>query len=137
MHTNKETPLGIKYDGTPFRILIIDDSEFIAKQLRKILSSEGFEIIDTAADGIQGLEKYKKMHDNIDLVTLDITMPNQDGISTLEKILEFNKDANVIMVSALGMEDVIKKCLLMGAKNYIRKPLDRDKVLQRIVHALK
>ncbi|MDR2445607.1 MAG: response regulator [Spirochaetaceae bacterium] len=131
-------PEGIKPDGSgSYRVLIVDDSMFIAKQLGQILSSEGFEVADTAGDGAQGLEKYKALHPNIDLVTLDITMPVMDGVSALEKIIEFDKNAKVIMVSALGKEDVVKKCLLLGAKSYIVKPLDRTKVLERITSILK
>jgi two-component system chemotaxis response regulator CheY len=77
------------------------------------------------------------MYPNIDLVTMDITMPVMDGVSALEKILEFDKDAKIIMVSALGKEDVVKKSLLLGAKSYIVKPLDRKKVLERVVSVLK
>jgi two-component system chemotaxis response regulator CheY len=110
---------------------------FIAKQLGQIFTSEGFEVAATAADGAQGVEKYKELYPNIDLVTMDITMPVMDGVSALEKILEFDKEAVVIMVSALGKEDVVKKSLLMGAKSYIVKPLDRKKVLERVVSVLK
>jgi two-component system chemotaxis response regulator CheY len=134
---NEKQPEGLKDDGTPYRVLVVDDSMFIAKQLGQIFTSEGFELADTAADGAQGFEKYKALHPNIDLVTMDITMPVMDGVSALEKILEFDKDARVIMVSALGKEDVVKKCLLMGAKSYIVKPLDRKKVLERVVSVLK
>ncbi|MDR0539476.1 MAG: response regulator [Spirochaetaceae bacterium] len=129
-------PMGVRPDGAPYRVLIVDDSMFIAKQLGQILASEGFEVVDTAADGAQGLEKYKANKDKIDLVTMDITMPVMDGVSALEKILEINKGARVVMVSALGKEDVVKKCLLLGAKSYIVKPLDREKVLERIVSIL-
>jgi two-component system chemotaxis response regulator CheY len=131
-------PEGIKPDGSGgYRVLIVDDSMFIAKQLGQILTSEGFEIADTASDGAQGVEKYKSQQPNIDLVTLDITMPIMDGVSALEKIMEFDKNAKVIMVSALGKEDVVKKCLLLGAKSFIIKPLDRKKVLERVVSVLK
>jgi two-component system chemotaxis response regulator CheY len=126
-------PEGLRPDGTPFKVLIVDDSMFIAKQLGQILTSEGFEVVDTAGDGAQGLEKYKAMKDNIDIVTMDITMPVMDGVTAMEKILEFDKEARVIMVSALGKEDVVKKCLMLGAKSYIVKPLDRKKVLERVV----
>jgi two-component system chemotaxis response regulator CheY len=135
--TDGKPALGLKPDGTgAYRVLIVDDSMFIAKQLGQILTSEGFEVADTAADGAQGLEKYKALHPNIDLVTMDITMPVLDGVTALEKIIEFDKDAKVIMVSALGKEDVVKKCLLMGAKSYIVKPLDRQKVLERVTSIL-
>ena len=134
---NEKTAEGIKPEGIPYRVLVVDDSMFIAKQLGQILTSEGFEIAATAGDGAQGLEKYKELHPNVDLVTLDITMPVMDGVTALEKILEFDKNANVVMVSALGKEDVVKKTLLMGAKSYIVKPLDRKKVLERIISILK
>ena len=68
---------------------------------------------------------------------MDITMPKVDGISALEQILNFDKEARVIMVSALGKQDLVKKALLLGAKNYIVKPLDREKVLERIRMVLK
>jgi two-component system chemotaxis response regulator CheY len=134
---NEKAPVGQKPEGGSYRVLIVDDSMFIAKQLGQIFTSEGFEVAGTAVDGAQGVEKYKELHPNIDLVTMDISMPVMDGISALEKILEFDKNANVLMVSALGKEDVVKKCQLMGAKSYIVKPLDRKKVLERIISVLK
>jgi two-component system chemotaxis response regulator CheY len=134
---NEKAPEGLKEDGTAYRVLVVDDSMFIAKQLGQIFTSEGFELAGTAADGAQGVERYKEMYPNIDLVTMDITMPVMDGVTALEKILEFDKNAVVIMVSALGKEDVVKKSLLMGAKSYIVKPLDRKKVLERVVSILK
>ena len=134
---NEKVAEGIKPEGVPYRVLVVDDSMFIAKQLGQILSSEGFDVAGTATDGAQGVEKYKELHPNVDLVTMDITMPVIDGVTALEKILEFDKNACVIMVSALGKEDVVKKTLLMGAKSYIVKPLDRKKVLERIISVLK
>jgi len=134
---NDKPPEGAKPEGGSYRVLVVDDSMFIAKQLGQIFTSEGFEVAGTAADGAQGVEKYKELYPNIDLVTMDITMPVMDGVSALEKILEFDKEACVIMVSALGKEDVVKKSLLLGAKSYIVKPLDRKKVLERVVSVLK
>jgi two-component system chemotaxis response regulator CheY len=134
---NDKKPEGVKDDGSPFRVLIVDDSMFIAKQLGQILTSEGFEVVATAGDGQAGLDKYKELAPGIDLVTMDITMPKMDGVTALEKILEFDKTAQVVMVSALGKEDIVKKSLLLGAKSYIVKPLDRKKVLERILSILK
>jgi two-component system, chemotaxis family, chemotaxis protein CheY len=133
---NEKSPEGQKPDGTPYRVLVVDDSMFVAKQLTQILSSAGFDIAGTAVDGEDGLEKYKEMHPNVDLVTMDITMPKMDGITALEKIIEFDKNAVVIMISALGKDDLVKKSLMLGAKNYIIKPLDRAKVLERVLLAL-
>jgi two-component system chemotaxis response regulator CheY len=134
---NDKSPEGEKPEGGSYRVLVVDDSMFIAKQLGQIFTSEGFEVAGTAADGAQGVDIYKSLYPNIDLVTMDITMPVMDGVTALEKILEFDKNACIIMVSALGKEDVVKKSLLMGAKSYIVKPLDRKKVLERVVSVLK
>jgi len=129
---NIKKPDGLKADGSPWRVLVVDDSLFVTKQLCQILASEGFEIAATAANGEEAVEMYKKLYPKVDLVTMDITMPTLDGVSALEQIVAFNKSAVVIMVSALGRHDLVKKALMSGAKNYIVKPLDRAKVLERI-----
>ncbi len=134
---NERKPDGMREDGEPYKVLVVDDSMFVTKQIGQILTSEGFDVVGTAGDGQEGLEKYKELYPNVDVVTMDITMPKMDGVTALEKILEFDKNAKVIMISALGKQDLVKKSLLIGAKNYIVKPLDRKKVLERILMALK
>jgi two-component system chemotaxis response regulator CheY len=134
---NDRDPQGVREDGRAYRVMVVDDSIFIAKQIGQILTSEGFEIVGTANDGEAAVETYKQLHPGIDLVTMDITMPKMDGVEALERIVEFDKGARVIMISALGKQDLVKKSLLLGAKNYIVKPLDREKVLERIVETLK
>lgn len=129
---NERPPEGLNLDGTKKKILVVDDSMFVAKQIGQILTSEGYEVVATAADGKEGVDKYKELCPNVDLVTMDITMPRMDGITALEQIMAFDKNARVVMVSALGKEELVKKSLLLGAKNYIVKPLDRKKVLERI-----
>ena len=74
---------GVKQDGTPYKILIVDDSKFVKKQLSRILISEGFEVVGTAAHGAEAVDKYKEMQADIDLVTMDITMPGMDGITAM------------------------------------------------------
>lgn len=133
---NQKEPDGRRPDGSSFRVLVVDDSMFVTKQIGQILTSEGFEVVATAGDGEQGVEKYKELFPNIDLVTMDITMPKMDGVTALEKIMEFDKNARVVMISALGKQDLVKQSLLLGAKNYIVKPLDRAKVLERVVSSL-
>ena len=134
---NERPPEGVKANGKAFRVMIVDDSMFVAKQLGQILTSEGYEVVTTAADGKEGVDKYKELFPNIDLVTMDITMPKMDGLTALEQIMAFDKNAKVVMVSALGKEELVKKSLLLGAKNYIIKPLDRKRVLERITTCLK
>ncbi len=134
---NERKPEGQKPDGSKYRVLVVDDSMFVTKQISQILTSEGFDVLGTASDGQEGFEMYKEQYPNVDLVTMDITMPKMDGVTALEKIIEFDKDAKVIMISALGKQDLVKKSLLIGAKNYIVKPLDRAKVLERILMTIK
>lgn len=133
---NERAPEGLKGDGSAFKVLVVDDSMFVAKQIGQILTSEGYEVVATASDGLDGVEKYKELCPNVDLVTMDITMPKMDGITALEQIMAFDKNAKVVMISALGKEELVKKALLLGAKNYIVKPLDRKKVLERISSVL-
>jgi len=127
---NSKNGDGINDLGKQYRILLIDDSAFVVKQLQQIFVSENYKVVGTAENGEEGVLMYKEHKP--DLVTLDITMPKMDGITALTKIMEFDKEAKVVMVSALGKEDMVKKALLAGAKNYITKPLDRKKVLERV-----
>jgi two-component system chemotaxis response regulator CheY len=133
---NERPPEGIKVDGTCYRVLVVDDSMFVAKQLGQILASEGYDVVATAVDGKEGVDKYKELCPQVDLVTMDITMPKMDGITALEQIMAFDKNAKVVMVSALGKEELVKKSLMLGAKSFIIKPLDRKKVLERISKVL-
>jgi len=134
---NTKKPQGVSPEGIPYKVILVDDSMFVRKQLEQILLSEGFEVVATAENGQDGVEKYKELFPNVNLVTMDITMPVMDGITALERIIEFDKDATVIMISALGKQDLVKKALVIGAKNYIVKPLDRGKVLERVLGAIK
>ncbi len=133
---NKKRPKGLKVNGDSYKILIVDDSMFMVKQISQMLFSERFEIAGTAKNGIEGLKKYKELFPCIDLVIMGITMGRMNGVKAMQKIIEYDSDAKVIMISALGKQDLIKKSLLLGAKNFIVKPLDRAKVLERIISTL-
>lgn len=134
---NAKVPDGLKDDGSKYRVLLVDDSMFVKKQLQQILLSQDYEVVDSAGDGEEAIEKYKEHYPNIDLVTMDITMPKMDGLTALEHIIKFDKNARVVMISALGKEELVKKALLLGAKNFIIKPLDRVKVLERLASVVR
>ncbi|MBI9103583.1 MAG: response regulator [Spirochaetales bacterium] len=134
--SDKSVSRGMKPDGTPFKVLLVDDSMFVTKQLSRILEAEGFEILSTASHGREGVEKYLAYHPEVDLVTMDITMPGMDGVSALEKIIDFDSSANVIMLTALGNKDLIKRAILSGAEAYLTKPLDSEKVLGCVSNVL-
>lgn len=128
---------GIKSDGTSYRILIVENSGFAAAQLKNILTDEGFKIIGSVRNGGASVDTYEKLHPNVDVVILDIEMSRMDGITALEKILQYDEKAKVVMISSLGMKDSAGESIEMGAKSYIVKPFDRYKVIERVEIALR
>ncbi|HNW93413.1 MAG TPA: response regulator [bacterium] len=121
---------GKKPDGTPYKVLITDDSAFILKQLARVLTSAGYEIIGEAENGRKAVEFHKARGAEIDATTMDITMPEMNGIEAVEGILAINPTAKIIMVSALGHESLVKQAILRGAKHFIVKPFQREQVLK-------
>lgn len=112
-------------------ILVVDDSSFMREIIKDILVKEpGISIVGEADNGITGFELYKML--NPEVVTLDIVMEKVTGISTLESILEYDKNASVIMITSIGQEKYIKQCLDMGAKGFIIKPFSEEDVLETI-----
>lgn len=122
----------LKPDGSKYKALVVDDSAFTLKQITQILMSAGIEVVGNAPRGEDAIRMYKELYPNVDFVTLDITMPDIDGLQVLKEILSFDKNAKVIMVTALGREDIVKTAIMNGAKGFILKPLDRLKVLERL-----
>lgn len=110
-------------------ILVADDAMFMRSILKSILVKQGYEIVE-AGDGIQAIEQYKKIKP--DIVTLDITMPNMDGLAALKHIREFDPNANVIMCSAMGQQAMVMEAIQNGAKDFIVKPFQADRVLESI-----
>ena len=116
------------------RILLVDDSMVMRKILSDILTANGYEICGEAADGVDAVRKYNELKP--DLVTMDITMPNMDGIAALRKIKENNPDANCIMCSSMGQEPLLIEAVQCGAKDFIIKPFKADKILRAVRHAI-
>ncbi|MFP3508287.1 response regulator [Peribacillus sp. SIMBA_075] len=116
------------------RILIVDDAAFMRMMIKDILSKNGFDIVGEAADGAQAVDKYKETLP--DLVTMDITMPEMDGITALKEIKKVNPQAKVIMCSAMGQQAMVIDAIQAGAKDFIVKPFQADRVLEAINKAL-
>lgn len=108
-------------DG-PFRCLIADDSEFARKNIAKIVSLHGGSVVGEAATGKQAVDLYNSLLP--DLVLLDITMPELNGIESLRKIMEIDREAKVIVVSSLGHKDMVREALRLGASHFITKPYE-------------
>ncbi|MBM7586843.1 two-component system chemotaxis response regulator CheY [Bacillus pakistanensis] len=116
------------------KILIVDDAAFMRMMIKDILVKNGYEVIGEAADGVQAVEKYKEL--SPDLVTMDITMPEKDGIAALKEIKGFDNSAKVIMCSAMGQQAMVIDAIQAGAKDFIVKPFQADRVCEAIQKAL-
>lgn len=109
------------------RVLIVDDAMFMRKLLRQILEERGFEVVGEADNGLKATEMYDELKP--DLTTMDITMPEIDGIRAVEAIKKNHPDANIVMVSAMGQQEMVTKALQAGAKDFISKPFVKEKAL--------
>src|SRR3954464_8044429 len=116
------------------RILIVDDAAFMRMMIRDILTKNGYEVVGEAQDGAQAIEKYKEL--SPDLITMDITMPEMDGITALKEIRKIDLNAKVIMCSAMGQQAMVIDAIQAGAKDFIVKPFQADRVLEAISKTL-
>ena len=116
------------------RILIVDDSKTSRKFLKNMLIGAGFEVVAEAIDGIDGIEKYKEFKP--DVVTMDITMPNLDGIDAVTEIMRIDPEAKIIMVTAAGQKNNVVEALKRGAVDFVQKPFDAEVIVEVIKKAM-
>jgi two-component system chemotaxis response regulator CheY len=116
------------------RVLVVDDLAFIKLIIRDTLEKYGFQVAGEAANGVEAVEMYTKIKP--DIVLMDITMPRMDGIQALTEIIKIDKDAKVIMCSALGQQKLIVQAIRIGAKDFIVKPFKPDRIVGAIKKAL-
>ena len=126
------TPVSADSKGN---ILIVDDSRMSRTMLRNILEKAGYTVVMEAANGADGLEAYKNCKP--DIVTLDITMPQVDGLEALRQILTYDPNAKAIMITAAGQQDKLIQALKVGAKRFINKPFNEEEILTNIRDVLK
>ena len=108
------------------RVLIVDDSRTSRRMLSNILEGFGHEVVAEAKNGVEGIEKYREFKP--DLVTLDITMPEMDGLGALDVIIDEDPEANVIMVTAAGQKEKMVEAIKRGALEFMQKPFDPDQI---------
>ncbi len=111
-------------------ILICDDAAFMRMMIKDILTKNGYNVAGEAENGLKAVEKYAEVKP--DLVLLDITMPEMDGIQALKKIKESDPNALVIMCSAMGQQAMVIESIQAGAKDFIVKPFQADRVLEAV-----
>lgn len=115
------------------KILIVDDSAFMRIIIKNILAQNGFNDILEARDGLEGVEVFQMY--SPDLVLMDIVMPRMDGIEALGRIMSSDKEADVVMLTAVGQEEMRDECMRLGAMDYIVKPFEEKRVM-KVLHRL-
>ncbi|MBE5925849.1 MAG: response regulator [Lachnospiraceae bacterium] len=111
-------------------ILICDDAAFMRMMIKDILTKNGYNVAAEAENGVKAIEKYSETKP--DLVLMDITMPEMDGIQALKKIKELDPGASVIMCSAMGQQAMVIESIQSGAKDFIVKPFQADRVIEAV-----
>ncbi len=115
-------------------VLIVDDAAFMRMMIKDILSKNGYNVVGEAENGKIAVDKFKEL--NPDLVTMDITMPEMDGLEALKAIKATNPGATVIMCSAMGQQAMVIEAIQAGAKDFIVKPFQADRVLEAVKKAI-
>ncbi len=116
------------------RVLIVDDAKFMRTLVKDALESAGHEIAGEAENGNQAIDKYKEL--NPDLVTMDITMREKDGLDAAAEILQMDARARIVMVTALGQEELLTRAIKMGVKDFVVKPFPPERLQQAVQKAL-
>ena len=116
------------------RVLVVDDAAFMRKMVSDALTKGGHEVVGEGANGEEAVALYQEL--SPELTTLDITMPEKDGLSALREIIELDPTARVVMCSALGQESKVLESIKLGAKDFVVKPFQADRVLGAVEKAL-
>ena len=116
------------------RVLIVDDAAFMRMMIKDILSKNGYEIVGEAENGLKAVEKWQELKP--DLTTMDITMPEMDGITAVKEIKQLDPGAKIIMCSAMGQQAMVIEAIQSGARDFIVKPFQPDRVLEAVRKAV-
>ncbi|CUH96098.1 hypothetical protein P22_2186 [Propionispora sp. 2/2-37] len=116
------------------KVLVVDDAAFMRMMIKDILSKNGYEIVGEAENGLKAVEKWQELHP--DLTTMDITMPEMDGITAVKEIKKLDPNAKVIMCSAMGQQAMVIEAIQSGARDFIVKPFQPDRVLEAVRKAI-
>lgn len=109
------------------RVLIVDDAMFMRKTIKRILEGNGYDVVAEAENGYQALSLFEQHRP--DIISLDITMPELDGLETLEKLRQINPKAKVVMVTAVGQEKLVREAIKLGAASFLVKPFNEVQLI--------
>jgi two-component system chemotaxis response regulator CheY len=126
----KFAPVKRREDGQAVRYLIVDDSVFARKNLARMVESFGGQVVGEAEDGVSAISEYERV--TPDIVLMDITMPQMEGIEAAEKIVKEHADARIVMVSSVGYQENIVAALQRGARHFVQKPV-KPEVLYEVI----
>lgn len=112
------------------QVLIVDDASFMRMMIKDILVEADFEVVGEAENGRKAVELYKEHHP--DLVTMDITMPEMDGITAIKEILDVDSEAKILVCSAMGQQSMVIEAVQAGAEDFIIKPFQAERVLEAV-----
>lgn len=116
------------------KVLVVDDAAFMRMMIKDILSKNGYDVVGEAENGLKALEKYQELKP--DLTTMDITMPEMDGITAVKEIKKIDAAAKIIMCSAMGQQAMVIEAIQSGARDFIVKPFQPDRVLEAVRKAV-
>ena len=115
-------------------VLVVDDAAFMRMMVKDILSKNGYDVVGEAENGLKAVEKYQEL--TPDLTTMDITMPEMDGITAVKEIKKVDPNAKIIMCSAMGQQAMVIEAIQAGARDFIVKPFQPDRVLEAVRKAV-
>ncbi|MGI6548900.1 MAG: response regulator [Syntrophomonadales bacterium] len=115
-------------------ILVVDDAAFMRMMIKDILTKNGYQVVGEADNGLNAIDKYEELKP--DLVTMDITMPEMDGITAVKEIRKKNPNAKIIMCSAMGQQAMVIDAIQAGARDFIVKPFQPERVLEAVAKAV-
>jgi len=125
---------GLKADGTPIRVMSVDDSPITRKMIRKALEPEGFQVVGEGGNGREALDLYAKLQP--DIITMDVTMPIMDGLDAAGAIKKINPAQRIIMLSAMGDADIIADAKSRGINHFCNKPFKPEEMIVKVLEVM-
>lgn len=117
------------------RVLIVDDAVFMRMMIKDMISENGYQVAGEAGNGEEAVQMYQELKP--DIVTMDITMPEKDGITAVKEIMAADSNARIIMCSAMGQQGLVKEAIQAGARDFLVKPFQPERVIQALSKALR